>query len=152
MSFSLTVNEDEIQSVLRVIQEYVYPEQIALGNIGWYVFGEFCSYTGEIEMRKVRLCIQELRKRGYLIIAKRGYSIAGDDSAEAIHFVNGLYSRAHKLTQEADNMFRLIKQKYGDEVSAKVEMVPGQPGLEGIGIIYGRKEVEPPYHKSYTAR
>ena len=53
----------------------------------------------------------------------------GDDPEPAIHFVNGLYSRAHKLTQEADIMYGLIKQKYGDAVSAKVEQLPKQPAF-----------------------
>jgi hypothetical protein len=110
-------------------------------------------------MRKVRLCIVELRKRGYLIIAKRGYSMAGDDPAEVIHFINGLYSRAYKLTCEADIMFHAMKMKYGDAVSEKVQQLPGQPVIAFPPIKESDKfhtkvysQSEPPFRKSIDAR
>lgn len=154
--FKLTVTKDEIQATLKVIEAYEYPEQITLGNIAWHVFmirlNKSSSYTSKIELRKVRLCIKELRSRGYLIIAKRGYSMAGDDPEPAIHFLNGLYSRAYELTKEADIMYHGMKHKYGDEVSEKIEMVPGQPGLNMHTYDLPDKQSEPIYQKFYNAK
>ena len=154
--FTLKVTEDEIKKVLDVIELTEYPNKIALENIAFYIFGDRGSYTGEIEMRKVRLCIVELRKRGYLIIAKRGYSMAGDDPEPVIHFINGMYSRAHSLTTDADIMYHGLKHKYGDAVSAKVEQLPKQPMLDVLDTpIHNpayRMIGEPPFRKSIDAR
>jgi hypothetical protein len=137
MMFTLKVTEDEIQKTLEVMKQNVYPNSASLLELAFWVFDYAMTYdieTGmkditEIDLRKVRLCIAELRKRGVLIIAKRGYSIAGDDPEPAIHFLNGLYSRAHNLTKEADIMYHGIKQKYGDEVAKRVVVPDGQPFL-----------------------
>jgi hypothetical protein len=154
--FSLKVNEDEIRRCLKIIQVSTYPQQIELRDIAWKMF----QYMGSTEKRKVRLCIKELRKRGYLIIARNGYSFAGDDPEPVIHFINGMYSRAHSLTTDADIMYHGLKQKYGDAVSAKVEQLPGQPMLpekqlivKCINDIKSREQVvEPPFRKSIDAR
>lgn len=150
--FSLTVTEDEIQATLTAINEFTYPSQVKLNVLSWYVYFS----TTETDLRKVRLCIAELRKRGYLIIAKRGYSIAGDDPEQAIHFINGLYSRANKLTKEADIMFHGLKVKYGDSISEKVKVNPDQPALgvfeTPISNPAYRMIDEPPYRKSIDAR
>ena len=122
--FSLTVSNDNIQDTLELLK-YMFPEKISLPGISFYVYQK----TDEISLRKTRLCITSLRKKGYLIIANNGYVLAGDDPEPVIHFINGLYSRAYKLTHEADEMYHLTKQKYGDSVAEKVEMIPGQPGL-----------------------
>ena len=125
--FTLTVTEKEIQDTLAVLEQYIYPSSIKLWNISALIYGNGIS---PIAKRKVRLSIEALRKQGYLIIAKRGYSMAGDDPTEVIHFINGLYSRANKLTTEADIMFHGLKQKYGDAVALKVEQLPGQPAIQ----------------------
>ena len=128
--FTLKVTDDEIQKVLKCLKANVYPSSIGLWDIAWNVFYKVDSrVVGSIELRKVRLCIKALRKQGYLIIAKRGYSMDGDDPEPTIHFINGMYSRAYSLTVDADIMFHELKKKYGDAVSEKVEMIPGQPGL-----------------------
>lgn len=77
--FSLRVSEEEIQETLKVIEKYVYPEHISSIYIAWKAFQQesFEGAPSEITLRKVRLCITELRKRGYPIIAKRGYSMMG---------------------------------------------------------------------------
>lgn len=143
--FNLTVTEDEIHAVHDVIKKYVYPEHISSIYIAWKVFHQesFEGAPSEITLRKVRLCIIELRKRGVLIIAKRGYSLAGDDPEAAIHFVNGLYSRAHNLTKEADIMYGLIMKKYGINAAMTVKMKPDQPAFEGF--------IEPAFQKEYDA-
>ena len=138
--FSLKVTESEIQAVHDVIKKYVYPEAASLKELS---FLSFHTSTNEIAKRKVRLCIQELRKRGVLIIAKRGYSLAGDDPEAAIHFVNGLYSRAHNLTKEADIMYGLIMKQYGINAAMTVKMKPDQPAFEGF--------IEPAFQKEYDA-
>jgi hypothetical protein len=160
--FSLKVSEKEIQDVLGLLQTHIHPNFIvrdgfrfilALSEYGW-------DFRKSMSERKVRLCIAELRKRGYPVIScKKGYAIMGDDPEPAIHFVNGLYSRAHKLTQEADIMYGLIKQKYGDAVSAKVEQLPKQPVIAFPPIKESDKfhtkvysQSEPPYRKSIDAR
>ena len=180
--FKLTVTEDEIQATLKQLEKIIYPDSVSLMFIAFFVFDYAdtaddnlgIDEVTEIDMRKIRLCINELRSRGYLIIAKRGYSFAGVDPEPAIHFLNGLYSRAYELTKEADIMYRGIKQKYGDEVAAKVQQMPEQPALGGVfnpsvGYLVGqenandaspspartlisRNEVcaEPPYQKSYS--
>jgi hypothetical protein len=56
----------------------------------------------------------------------------GDDPEPAIHYLNTIYSRARKLTQQADILYGLIKQKYGAEVALKVEQLPQQPALDGV--------------------
>ena len=161
MSFNLKVTEDEIQEVLEVLKEYVYPLSITSGMIADKLFRADTYVCWDIQTRKVRLCIAELRKRGYLIIAKRGYSMAGDDPEPVIHFINGMYSRAHSLTTDADIMYHGLKQKYGDAVSAKVEQLPGQPMLnlekqlivKCINDIERRSTVnqsEPIYQKLYS--
>jgi len=126
--FSLTVTDLEINDVLSELTGIEYPNSIKLEELTRIIFGT----STDIQRRKVRLAIAELRKRGYLIIAKRGYSMAGDNPEQVIHFINGLYSRAHKLTDEADTMFHELKRKYGDEVSAKVKVNPDQPMLGGF--------------------
>ena len=159
--FSLKVTEKEIQDVLGLLQRHVHPDFIvrfgfrcilALSEYGW-------DFRKSMSERKVRLCIAELRKRGYPIIScKKGYAFMGDDPEPAIHFVNGLYSRAHKLTQEADIMYGLIKQKYGDAVSEKVQQMPGQPTLlrdvtqADIEAQLDRINGEPPFRKSIDAK
>jgi len=145
--FNLKVNEDEIRRCLKIIQVSTYPQQIELRDIAWKMF----QYMGSTEKRKVRLCIKELRKRGYLIIAKRGYSMAGDDPEPVIHFINGMYSRAHSLTTDADIMYHGLKQKYGDAVSAKVEQLPKQPMI-GFTDYRLEKVGEPAFRKSIDAR
>lgn len=159
MSFNLTVTEDEIQEVLEVLKEYVYPLSITSGMIADKLFRADTYVCWDIQTRKVRLCIAELRKRGYLIIAKRGYSLAGDDPTEVIHFINGMYSRAHSLTTDADIMYHGLKQKYGDAVSAKVEQLPKQPVIAFPPIKESDKfhtkvysQSEPPFRKSIDAR
>jgi hypothetical protein len=150
--FNLKVTEDEIQSTLKGLSNCYTSGK--LPAITKYIYGSSIS----IEMRKVRLCIQELRKRGCLIIAtNKGYVISGDDPEPAIHFVNGLYSRAHKLTAEADIMYGLIKQKYGDEVAMKVEQLPKQPMIDfdiSQCKTITREEMfgEPPFEKAYNAK
>lgn len=153
--FKLTVSEDEIQATLKVIEKYVYPEHISSIYIAWKAFQQesFEVAPNEITLRKVRLCIKELRSRGYLIIAKRGYSMAGNDPEQAIHFLNGLYSRAYELTKEADIMFHEIKRKYGDEVAAKVQVMPGQPTIDFVPVTtHNEPFAEPVFQKSYDAQ
>lgn len=131
--FSLKVTEVEIQRTLNVLANNVYPKRILLVTIAKEVFyptALFSCTISDIEKRKIRLCITEIRKRGVLVIAKNGYSLAGDDPEQVIHFINGLYSRANKLTQEADIMFHGLKQKYGDSVSEKIQAMPGQPAID----------------------
>ena len=151
--FSLTVTEDEIQEVLEVLKEYVYPLSITSGMIADKLFRADTYVCWDIQTRKVRLCIAELRKRGYLIIAKRGYSLAGDDPEQVIHFINGMYSRAHSLTTDADIMYREAKKKYGDNIREKITVLPGQPVL---GMVFHDAKlsaiVEPPFRKSIDAR
>jgi hypothetical protein len=123
--FSLTVSNDNIQDTLELLK-YMFPEKISLPGISFYVYQK----TDEISLRKTRLCITSLRKKGYLIIANNGYVLAGDDPEPVIHFINGMYSRAHSLTTDADIMYHGLKQKYGDAVSEKVQQMPGQPMLQ----------------------
>ena len=154
--FSLTVTDLEINDVLSELTGIEYPNSIKLQELTRIIFGT----STDIQRRKVRLCIKELRKRGYLIIAKRGYSMAGDDPEPVIHFINGMYSRAHSLTTDADIMYHGLKQIYGDAVSAKVEQLPKQPMLpekqlivKCINDIKSREQiVEPPFRKSIDAR
>ncbi len=152
MSFNLTPNKQEIDDTLFQLKDVIYPNSIKLAELTRIVFGT----STDIQQRKVRLCIAELRKRGYLIIAKRGYSMAGDDPTEVIHFINGMYSRAHSLTTDADIMYHGLKQKYGDAVSAKVEQLPKQPMLDVLDTpIHNpayRLIGEPPFRKSIDAR
>ena len=146
--FNLKVTEDEIQDVLDCLTNCYTSGR--LDPITRYVFGG----VNDIDRRKVRLCIKELRKRGYLIIAKRGYSMAGEDPEPVIHFINGMYSRAHSLTTDADIMYHGLKQKYGDAVSEKVQQMPGQPMLDIVSSEYKIKVCypEPPFRKSIDAR
>ena len=144
--FSLTVTDLEINDVLSELTGIEYPNSIKLEELTRIVFGT----STDIQRRKVRLAIAELRKRGYLIIAKRGYSMAGDNPEPVIHFINGLYSRAHKLTQEADTMHREACRKYGNPITEKIEMIPGQPGLEGLAIVYKNYD-EPAFQKTYDS-
>jgi len=156
MSFNLTVTDIETTKVFNVVSAYTYPNHISLHELA-----DICFHSvGDIAQRKVRLCIKALRKRGYLIIAKRGYSMAGDDPEPVIHFINGMYSRAHSLTTDADIMYRGLKQKYGDAVSEKVQQLPGQPMLDIstdknpliMNILPSMRNVEPPFRKSIDAR
>ena len=154
--FSLGVSPREIQDTLFVLKYMIYPDSIKLAELTRMVFGT----STDIQRRKVRLAIKLLRKQGYLIIARNGYSFAGDDPEPVIHFINGMYSRAHSLTTDADIMYHGLKQKYGDAVSAKVEQLPGQPMLpekqlivKCINDIKSREQVvEPPFRKSIDAR
>ena len=126
--FSLGVSPQEIQDTLFQLKDVIYPNSIKLQELTSIIFGT----SSDIQQRKVRLAIAELRKQGYLVIAKNGYSLAGDDPEVVIHFVNGLYSRAHKLTQEADIMYHEFKKKYGDEAAKKICQLLGQPMLEKL--------------------
>jgi len=123
--FTLGVSPREIQDTLFQLKDVIYPRSIKLAELTRIIFGT----STDIQRRKVRLAIKILRKQGHLIIANNGYSMAGDDPEPVIHFINGMYSRAHSLTTDADIMYRGLKQKYGDAVAEKIEMVPGQPGL-----------------------
>jgi hypothetical protein len=163
MSFNLTVTEEEIKETLNQLNKNIYPNSASLDELTFYVFNYADTVDDnlgivditDIDRRKVRLCIAELRKRGFLIIAKRGYSLAGDDPEQVIHFINGLYSRANKLTKEADVMFHEFKKKYGDKASAKIEAHPGQTWLDVTGIEPQPIKVyipEPPFRKSIDAR
>jgi hypothetical protein len=145
--FSLTVTDLEINDVLSELTGIEYPNSIKLAELTRIIFGT----STDIQQRKVRLAIKLLRKQGYLIIAKRGYSMAGDDPTEVIHFINGMYSRAHSLTTDADIMYRGLKQKYGDAVSAKVEQLPKQPMI-GFTDYRLEKVGEPAFRKSIDAR
>jgi hypothetical protein len=145
--FSLTVTDLEINDVLSELTGIEYPNSIKLQELTRIIFGT----STDIQQRKVRLCIAELRKRGHLIIAKRGYSLAGDDPEQVIHFINGLYSRANKLTKEADIMFHEFKQKYGDELSKKICQFPEQPMI-GFTDYRLEKVGEPAFHKAYNAK
>lgn len=144
--FSLTVEKWEVNDTLRELNNYCYPNSIKLAELTRIIYGT----STDIQQRKVRLSIETLRKQGYLIIAKRGYSMAGEDPEQAIHFVNGLYSRAHKLTQEADIMYHAFKQKYGDELLGKIEQLPKQPMI-GFTDYRLEKIGEPAFQKSYDA-
>jgi hypothetical protein len=125
----MKVTEKEIQEVSFLIP--VYPEFIVRRAFWHRLLWD--DNSKDIFDRKVRLCIAELRRRGYPIIAlKKGYAMIGDDPEPAIHYLNTIYSRAHKLTQQADIMYGLIKQKYGAEVALRVEQLPQQPALEGV--------------------
>ena len=152
--FSLQPTKQEIVDTLFQLKDVIYPNSIKLAELTRIIYGT----STDIDRRKVRLCIAELRKRGYLIIAKRGYSMAGDDPTEVIHFINGMYSRAHSLTTDADIMYHGLKQKYGDAVSEKVQQMPGQPMLDIIhngADVFGRMcqvANEPPFRKSIDAR
>lgn len=149
---NIKVSPQETKDVLFQLKDAIYPNSIKLAELTRIVYGT----STDIQQRKVRLAIAELRKRGYPIIAKRGYSMMGDDPEPAIHFVNGLYSRAHKLTAEADIMYGLIKQKYGDAVSEKVHPIPGQPMIDDFDVsqckTITREELfgEPAYQKFYS--
>jgi hypothetical protein len=128
MMLKMKITEREIQDVLRVMP--VHPEFIERRNI-WYRL-MWKDDSKDIFDRRVRLCIAELRRRGHPIIAlKKGYCIMGDDPEPAIHYLNTIYSRAHKLTQQADILYGLIKGKYGDEVALRVDQLPQQPALDG---------------------
>lgn len=132
--FKMKVTEEEIRNVMELIP--VYPNRIVRRGFLYNLVLDECGgwdYSPVILDRKVRLCIAELRRRRHPIISlKKGYALMGDDPEPAVHFINGLYSRAHKLTQQADIMYGLVKQKYGDEVAQKVEQSPGQPALDGV--------------------
>lgn len=123
--FSLTVTEQEIHYTLYNLEDVTYPKSVTRQELSRIVFGN----TSDIHQRKIRLCITELRKRGYFIIAKRGYSFAGNEAEPSIHFINSLYSRANKLKAEADLLYGLAKEKYGDKECAKVEPSPSQAWL-----------------------
>ena len=142
--FSLTVTDLEINDVLSELTGIEYPNSIKLQELTRIIFGT----STDIQRRKVRLSIKLLRKQGWLIIARNGYSFAGDDPEPVIHFINGMYSRAHSLTTDADIMYHGLKQKYGDAVSAKVEQLPKQPM-----IVYAEAGVNShPFLKSIDAR
>lgn len=147
--FSLGVSPREIQDTLFVLKYMIYPDSIKLAELTRMVFGT----STDIQRRKVRLAIKLLRKQGYLIIARNGYSFAGDDPEPVIHFINGMYSRAHSLTTDADIMFREAKKKYGDNIREKITVLPGQPVL---GMVFHDAKlsaiVEPPFRKSIDAR
>ena len=151
--FTLTVTEDEITTALELLL-HMFPEKISLPGISFYVYQK----TDEISKRKTRLCITALRAKGHLIVGNKGYVLAGDDPEQVIHFVNGLYSRAHKLTKEADTMFYELKRKYGNEVSAKVKVNPDQPALGGffdtsqVEPIGKEWLTEPAFQKTYDAK
>lgn len=123
--FSLTVTEQEIKDTVYQLTNVVYPKSVTRQELSQIVFGD----NSDIHQRKIRLCITELRKRGYFIIAKHGYSFAGNEAEPAIHFVNSLYSRANKLKAEADLLYGLAKAKYGDKECEKVEPSPSQAWL-----------------------
>jgi len=136
--------------VLSELTGIEYPNSIKLAELTRIIYGT----STDIQRRKVRLCIKALRKRGYLIIAKRGYSMAGDDPTEVIHFINGMYSRAHSLTTDTDIMYHGLKQKYGDAVSEKVQQMPGQPMMTFKDVTsiekHGQAYSEPAFRKSYS--
>jgi len=153
MSFNLTVTDLEINDVLSELTGIEYPNSIKLQELTRIIFGT----STNIQRRKVRLAIKLLRKQGYLIIASNGYSMAGDDPTEVIHFINGMYSRAHSLTTDADIMYHGLKQKYGDAVSVKVEHLPKQAMLNEmekyLNPLFQRNTItEPPFRKSIDAR
>jgi hypothetical protein len=130
MMLKMKITEKEIQDVLDLMPVYPeYVERHELANL-YYLWRD---NSRTIVDRKVRLCIAELRRRGHPIIAlKKGYCIMGDDPEPAIHYLNTIYSRAHKLTQQADILYGLIKGKYGDEVALRVDQLPQQPALDGV--------------------
>ena len=152
--FSLKVTEDEIQDTLETLELFA-PDSAKLPSISWVVY----ENMDEISKRKVRLCIAALREKGHLIIAtNQGYMLAGDDPEQVIHFINGLYSRAHKLTKEADTMFHQAKLKYGSELSEKVKVNPDQPALllkdvtqADIDAQHDRMNGEPAFQKEYDS-
>lgn len=160
--FSLKVTDVDVTKVFNVVSAYIMPNHISLHELA-----DICFHSvGDIAQRKVRLCIVELRNRGYLIIGKRGYSMAGDDPAPVIEFVNKMYSRANNITKSTDIMFHGLKQKYGDSVSEKVHAMPGQPMLHNTeykplfsascGSVETQPNLnkisEPPFRKSYNAK
>ena len=163
--FSLQPTKQEINDTLNQLV-YSYPNPIKLAELTRIIFGT----STEIQKRKVRLAITELRKLGYLIIGERGYSLDGSDPAPVIEFINKMYSRANNITKTADIMFHGLKQKYGDAVSEKVQQMPGHPMLIDGGYFERIKrslseteykrlynsdwtpQSEPPFRKSIDAR
>ena len=69
MSFNLTVTEDEIQKTLNILANHVYPKSVSLEDIAYYVFADsfgdvaYLVCPNEIDKRKIRSCIKEIRKR-----------------------------------------------------------------------------------------
>jgi len=122
------VEEVDVKTTLNVISKFIYPLSINRKFLSHCIF----ESDSDIADRKVRLCIAELRKRGYFIIAKNGYSRAGNEAEPAIRFIQQLYSRAAKLRAEADILYGLAKAKYGDK-ALQIEQNPQQPGLD-IGM------------------
>jgi len=148
--FSLKPSPEEINDVFYNLQLVVHPNTIKLVELTRIIFGT----ATDIQQRKVRLAIAHLRKLGFLIIGERGYYMAGDDPEPVIHFINGMYSRAHSLTTDTDIMYHGLKQKYGDAVSEKVQQMPGQPMMTFKDVTsiekHGQAYSEPAFRKSYS--
>jgi hypothetical protein len=151
--FSLIPSPEEIKKALETLEmmeHHPIKLNILTGSVYWK--------RDEISKRKTRLCIAALREKGHLIIATNsGYMLAGDDPTDVIHFINGLYSRAHKLTKEADIMFHGVKQKYGGTFTSRVQQLPGQPVLLSeitqvdIDAQHDRMNGEPAFQKTYDS-
>ncbi|MFA5208319.1 MAG: hypothetical protein WC428_06780 [Candidatus Paceibacterota bacterium] len=150
--FNLTVDQQDVDRLLGMFQEAESPYDLD------YMAAVIYDKIDSITTRKVRLCITALQERGFIVYSNdHGYLLAGDDPEPVIHYLNGLYSRAHKLTAKADTLYRELKRKYGDEVAKRVEQLPGQPALGGyfdtskmpVAIV---GYCEPPFHKSYDAK
>jgi hypothetical protein len=145
MSFTLKPTQEDIDKVLAMLQSADSP--LDRDYISIKVYGGMHS----IDDRKTRLCIAALQEKGYLVYSDNGYLLAGDDPEPVIHYLNGLYSRAHKLTAKADTLYYEIKRKYGDEVAKRVEQLPKQPMI-GFTDYRLEKVGEPSFHKSYDTK
>lgn len=149
------ITEDQINKIFMYINLHKFPEIASKEYLAMIIFGGVSDW----DKRKVRAAVSILQERGNPIIAHHGgYSSFGDDPKPVIEYLNKEYHRAHEITKKNDQLYAALKRRYGDTVSAKVEVMPGQPVLfmntYHINENFEQTLVEsiPLYKKSYNAK
>ena len=141
--FEIKLTDDELQLVWFAIGTFKFPDVIKKQAVSHYAFGNKSDWN----IRKVREAVSRLQTNGYSIIAHNGgYSVFGDDPQPVIEYLNREYHRVYEARKKNDQVYAAFKYKYGD--TSKIEMIPGQPGLNLR--VYDFQD--PPFRKSIDAR
>jgi hypothetical protein len=120
----IEVTDEEVKDTLRVLRLFKNSDPALRCSLNHYSK----IYPLSMRDRKVRICISVLQERGEEIIAFSvgGYGYMPDDPGPAIEYCNKLYRRVKTEKDKADNIYFMLKRKYGQEVASKVD----QPFLD----------------------
>jgi hypothetical protein len=155
--FEIGLSQTELLTIAGAISICDFPYIANKNTLASLTFGTSSSWN----IRKVREAVSHLQAKGLPIIAHHGgYSVFGDDPQPVIEYLNREYHRVFEATKKNDQIFRALKQKYGDAVSEKVQQMPGQPVIAFPPIEENNRfhskvyslNAEPPFRKSIDAR